>query len=295
MANTVNYATRFEQKLRQKYSKGLLTADLTTENRDIRWVDAQTVKIPYIIVQGYKDHDRDGGFNRQAVENRWMTKDLGHDRDVEFLMDAMDVDETNQVLSAANVTNTFLEEQAIPETDVYRLSKLYADYIALGETVDATAITAVNALTLFDAYMRDMDEAEVPEEGRILYVTPVVYETLKQAQQISRSIAVNTNNGQINRTVRALDDVKLVKVPSARMKSAYDFTNGFAPAAGALQMNMILVHPRSVIAVDKHSYIKLWPEGTHTQGDGWLYQNRKYGDLFLIDTRVKGVRINATS
>jgi hypothetical protein len=56
---------------------------------------------------------------------------------------------------------------------------------------------------------------------------------------------------------------------------------------------MILVHPLSVIAVDKHSFIKLWGPGEHQKGDGWLYQNRKYGDLFVIDTRIQGVKINA--
>ena len=84
----------------------------------------------------------------------------------------------------------------------------------------------------------------------------------------------------------------MVRVPSSRMKTVYDFTEGFKPGAAAKQMNMILVHPKSVIASQKHSYIKLWPEGTHTNGDGYLYQNRKYGDLFLIDTRVQGVKIN---
>ena len=293
MPNIVNYATRFERQLRQKYSVGLLTADLTTENRNIRFLDAQTIKVPHIVMQGYKDHSRDGGFNRQAVENRWMTFELGHDRNVEFFVDSMDVDETNQVLAAANTTNVFLEEQAIPETDVYRLSKMYADYVGLGGTIDTTPITSANALLLFDSYMKDMDDAEVPAEGRILYVTPDVYTSLKQAEQISRYIAVNTNTGDIRRSVRTLDDVKLVKVPSSRMKSVYDFSDGFVPAAGAVQQNMILVHPRSIIAVDKHAYIMLWAPGTHTTGDGWLYQNRKYGDLFVINTRKQGVRINA--
>lgn len=84
----------------------------------------------------------------------------------------------------------------------------------------------------------------------------------------------------------------MVRVPSKRMKTVYDFTEGYKTGAAAKQMNMILVHPKSVIAAQKHSYIKLWAEGTHTVGDGYLYQNRKYGDLFLIDTRVQGVKIN---
>lgn len=89
-----------------------------------------------------------------------------------------------------------------------------------------------------------------------------------------------------------MDNVNIVEVPSGRLKTSYDFTDGFKPAADAKQINMILVHPSSVIAGDKHSYIRLWAPGTHTQGDGYLYQNRKYGDLFVLDTRKDGIAIN---
>jgi hypothetical protein len=164
--------------------------------------------------------------------------------------------------------------------------------VAAGGAPDTTALTASNVLFKFDDWMKEMDEAEVPQEGRFLYVTPTVFTALKNADPITRALTVTANNGRIDRSVASLDDVTVVKVPSARMKTVYDFSNGFAPGSTAKQINAILAHPKSVIAVDKHAYIKLWPEGTHTQGDGWLYQNRKYGDLFVIPNRKAGIVIN---
>ena len=289
MPNTVNYVTSFEQELKQKYTRELLTADLTTQN--VVFVGAKKIKIPFITVSGYKDHSRNGGFNRGTVENQFMEKELEFDRDVEFFVDAMDVDETNQALSAANITNTFEHEKAIPETDAYRLSKLYTDFNALGETATQDELTAATILEKFDTLMEEMDEAEVPEDGRILYVTPSIYGIFKQAEKITRMLEV-TRDTAVNRHVRALDDVKIKRIPSGRMKTAYDFTEGFTPASTAKQMNMILVHPSAVIAADKHAYINLWAPGSHTQGDGYLYQNRKYGDLFVLDTRSDGIKIN---
>ena len=96
----------------------------------------------------------------------------------------------------------------------------------------------------------------------------------------------------MNRAVRSLDDVEMVMVPSSRMKTAYDFSDGAVPAVGAKQINMILIHPRSVIAPIKHAAIYLWPPGSHTGGDGDLYQNRSYTDLFLIERKADGVQIN---
>lgn len=289
MPNTVNYATQFEKEIKQKYSRELLTADLTTQN--VIFVGANKIKIPYVSVTGYKDHSRSGGFNRGTVKNQFMEKTLTFDRDIEFFVDAMDVEETNQALSAANITNTFITDQDVPETDCYRLSKLHTDFTALGGTVTQDAVTAATILDKFDTLMEEMDEDEVPEEGRILYLTPYTYKLLKQAEKITRSLDV-TRQASIDRHIRNLDEVKMVRVPSKRMKTVYDFTEGYKTGAAAKQMNMILVHPKSVIAAQKHSYIKLWAEGTHTVGDGYLYQNRKYGDLFLIDTRVQGVKIN---
>lgn len=294
--NTINYATQFMSEIKQKYTRELLTSDLTTEN--VTFLNANTIKIPFLLVGGYKDHSRAGGFNSQAVTKKDMVKTLEFDRDVELFVDTMDVDESNQVVTAANVTNVFIEEHAIPETDAYRISKVYADYIASGTdnpagVPDTTVITADNVLQVFDGYMQAMDDAEVPQDGRILYVTPAIATMIKNATGISRNInSGNAADDAINRAINALDNVKIVKVPSGRMKTAYDFTDGFTPAVGAKQINMMLVHPKSVIACDKHSYIRLWPEGTHTKGDGWLYQNRKYGDLFVVDNRKDGIKIN---
>lgn len=291
MANTVNYVTQFERDLTQKYSRELLTSEMTTEK--VRFVNANTVKMPFIEMAGYKDHSRNGGFNRQAVKNDFQTFVLKFDRDVEFFVDAMDIDESNLALSAANITNEFEEQQAIPETDCYRISKLYADYKTAGMTVDNTTLTADNILSSIDAVMEKMTEAEVPLEGRVLYVTPTVNKLLKQAKELQRYMSVTANNGAVNRAIVNLDGLKIKELLSSRMKTAYDFTDGFKAAATAKQINFILFHPKSILACDKHQYIKLWPEGSHTQGDGLLYQNRKYGDLFLLSNRKDGVYINA--
>lgn len=292
MANTINYATQFERDLKQKYKRESLTAGLTTEK--IKFVNAKTVKIPYIEMGGFKDHGRNGGFNRQNVKNDFMTKTLTHDRDVEFFVDTEDVDESNLAVTAANLTNVFEEEHAIPEEDCYRISKLYSDFTTLGKAADTTVLDAKNILATYDKYMKEMDEAEVPLEGRLLYTTPDGEELIKNAEEVKKVFSLNAGGNGFMRAVRNLDDVKIQKIPSSRMKTVYNFTDGCVPGASAKQINMILVHPKSVLACDKHSYIKLWAPGTHTQGDGFLFQLRKYWDLFVIDNRVDGIKINIT-
>ena len=290
MANAMNYATQFSQELESKYARELFTAGLTTEGAV--FCGAKTVKLPFLTLKGFKNHSRDGGFNRQDVQNGSETFTLAHDRDVEFFVDAMDVDETNHAASAANITNTFESEFAIPETDAYRFSKLYTDFEALGGEADETVLTAENVMDVFDEYLQAMTEKEVPLDGRILYVTPSVCKLLKQASNVQHSIQVDNATGKVDRNIYMLDGVQIIEAAPGRMKTAYDFSDGFVPAAGAKQIDMMLVHPKSVLAVNKHSYIKLWPEGSHTQGDGWLYQNRQYSDIFLIASRKDGLMMH---
>ena len=255
---------------------------------------ANTIKIPFIGLSGYKFHKRDGGFNRAAVRNDNMVKTLSHDRDIEFFVDTMDVDETNQVLAATNLTNVFETEHAIPELDAYRISKIFQEYTQLGNTASTEALTSANILSVYDDFMQEMDENEVPTEGRVLFITPEVNKLLSQTEGVSRFMNAVTTKSRINRTIRMLDEVEIVVVPKSRMKTQYNFEDGFVPTANARQINMLLVHPSSVIACNKHSYIKLWAPGSHTLGDGYLYQNRQYSDLFVIDTRDKGIAINIT-
>ena len=272
-----DYAEAFTDLLQQKYTKEMCSVALTQSNPQVKFLNAQTIKLPRMTVSGYKDHTRTPGFNSGTLSNDWEPKKLSHDRDIEFFVDPLDIEETNLTLSVANIQNTFETEQAIPEKDSYRFSKLHAELTKYSGRIDNTVVDAATFLKVFDAEMAIMDDAGVPEEGRILYVTPTMRAIVKEAEGISRSITVNTPS-TINRKVHSIDDVTIKMVPSSRMKTKYDFTDGCVAAEDAKQINWILIHPTCVVCRDKYSYIKLFTPGTDSRtADGYLYQNRKIG------------------
>ncbi|WP_024613648.1 hypothetical protein [Clostridium sp. Ade.TY] len=294
----ISYAEQFERNLQQKYSRELTSYALTQSNPQVKFINAQTIKLPRLTVGGYKDHNRSNiGFNTGSFSNDWEPKKLTHDRDIEIPIDPMDIDESNLVLEMANIQNVFEEEQAIPEKDSYRYSKLYSEaktYKANGAVIDNTVLTTKNILEWFDDQMEKMDDAGVPSEGRLLYVIPAINKLLKNAEGLTRNIDVNKNNGNIDRRVYSLDDVTIIKVPSSRMKTKYDFTNGCVAAGDAKQINMILVHPSCVISRDKYAYMKVFTPGTDSRtADKYIYQNRYYTDTFLIENKACGIAINA--
>lgn len=291
----LNYATQYEQALQSVFRAGLQFEALynTPNNSLVKWTSAKTVQIPKITTGGFVDVNRDvvSGFTRR-VDNSFDTYTLEHDREFSTLVDPMDIDETNMALSIANITRVFNTEHKIPEMDKYMASKLLAEYTGAGGTADTTALTVTNILATFDKYMEEMDDAEVPTEGRLLYVTPQINTMLKNAESISRSINVQGGQGgAINRSVRSLDEVTIKIVPSSRMKSLYNFTNGAVADGAAKQINMIMIHPVTIFAPQKYEFVSL-DEPTAKTGGKYLYYERKYWDVFVIEAKKAGIKIN---
>ncbi|PFX49725.1 capsid protein [Bacillus pseudomycoides] len=295
---TLNYASQYQQALIQKFSNGLSFGALysTPNNKIVKWTGAKTIMIPRIKVGRYTDVNRDvvGGYTRR-VDNSFEPKTLGHDREFSTLVDPVDVDETNMAVTIANITRVFNEEEAIPEHDKYMASKLYAEYTGAGKVADSTALTVANILGVFDQLMFEMDEAEVPQTGRILYVTPAIKKLLKEAEGIQRDLDIKgRSENDVARGISSLDDVDIVSVPSSRMKTAYNFTNGAVPDAAAKQINMILIHPLSVVSPQQYEFVDLESPSASTRGK-YFYYERKYWDVFILGAKVDGVKFNITT
>jgi hypothetical protein len=293
----LNYASQYQQALHQIFKVGLKFGDIynTSNNRLIKWTGAKTINVPNITTGGFVDVNRDAVTNfTRRVDNNWIPMTLEHDREFSTLVDPVDIDETNMALTIANITQVFNTEHKIPEMDKYAASKIYAEFVANGGTVDTAALDQTNILGKFDTAMAQMDDAEVPEEGRILYVTPAVNTMLKNAEGLQRSMEIRGEAGAANRNIRSLDTVKIVIVPTSRMKSAYNFTNGAVPAVGAEQINMILTHPNAWYAPQKYEFVSL-DEPTAKTGGKYLYYERKYWDVFGIANKNAATYINETT
>ena len=290
----LNYAKAYAQALAQAYPYVLHFAALRSTENDsrYRWTGAKTIEIPSLTTTGRVDGDRDTiGTAKRNFNNAWEPKTLTNHRKWSTLVHPLDIDETNQVASIQNITKVFNEEQKFPEMDAYLISKLYADWVAAGGTADSTALTVDNILTVFDGYMVAMDEANVPKVGRILYTTPAIKSVLKNAKELARSI----KNGEANiqRAVASLDEVKIEDVPSALMKTVYDFTEGWKAGVSAKQINMALTHPSAVITPEKYSFAQLDAPSAGSEGK-WVYFEESYDDVFLLNKRKGAIMFNVS-
>ena len=304
----VNYATEYSRALSQMWPYVLNFGALysTPNNGRYRWVNAKTIEIPSITTSGRVDADRDTiAFAQRNYSNKWETKTLDNERKWSTLVHPMDIDQTNMVATIANITQVFNEEQKFPEMDAYTISKIYADWSTsvtpatgdtaheayVGKTADTTVLTAANVLGVFDDLMLKMDNARVPGNGRILYVTHEVKTLLKSAQNISRSINVEDGPNAIDRRVSRLDQVEIVGVPSTLMKTLYDFSNGWAVANTAKQINMMLIHPLAVITPVSYTFSQLSAPSALSEGK-YVYYEESFEDVFILNKKADAIQFN---
>ncbi|WP_077623835.1 hypothetical protein [Sediminibacillus massiliensis] len=284
----INYAEKYQTELDQVIKQATLTNVLETPN--VQWMGAKTFHVPSLSVSGFKNHSRNGGYNRGTVDVTHEPYTLQFDRDVELFVDQMDVDESNQAASAANVTRTFLNDHAGPEIDAYRFSKLATNAIN-GNRATGEAITADNVITALKRDLRKVRKYGIA--NLVVYVSADVMDAIELYKEGKGSISISNEGTIIETRVTTLDGVRLIEVFDVdRFHSSFDFTDGFVPAADALQLNWVIVYRGAVVAKSKLNSVYLFQPGDHTEGDGYLYQNRLYHDLFVMKNQAAGVIVS---
>ncbi|CDQ41502.1 hypothetical protein [Virgibacillus salexigens] len=291
MANAINFAEKYQTELDQVIKQATLTNDLETPN--VNWMGARTFHVPSLAVSGYKQHSRNGGYNRGSVDVTHEPYTLQFDRDVEFFVDKMDVDESNQSASAANVTRVFLNENAGPEIDAYRFSKLAAKAQEVGQATpenvtDGTPQDVVDRLRADIKKVRKYGTANLK-----VYVSTDVMDAVEAYKENKGTFSLQNENTIIETRVTTLNGARLIEVFDVdRFQTAFNFTDGFVPATDAQQLNWIIVYRGAVVAKAKLNSVYLFQPGQHTEGDGYLYQNRLYHDLFVMKNQAKGLVVS---
>lgn len=294
----INYAAQYSQALAQAYPYVLNFGRLYATENNGRYrmgEDGKTIYIPSIKTTGRVASDRDTiAMATRNYDNAWEPKTLKNQRKWSTLVHPKDIDQTNEVASIQNITQTFNEENKFPEMDAYLISTLYSLWSAESMTADTTELTANNVLAVFDKLMLAMDEARVPANGRILYVTNEVKTMLKQAAGISRSFNVQNGGNDINRNVSRIEEVEIIGVPSTLMRTSYDFSTGWAVKEDALQINMFLVHPSAVITPVSYQFSQLDPPSAVTEGK-YIYFEESFEDVFILNKKKDGLQFNTSA
>lgn len=293
----INYAVDYARELANAYPYLSYFPELwaSPNNSKYKPVNGKTVMIPSMTVSGAQATNRNqitGVFNRN-FNNELQPVTMSMDRYWDTLVDPMDIVESNEVATIANVTKTFNEFQKVPEMDAYMASKL-AGYAQSFGTVDSTALNSDTILATWDGYLAYMVDQRINRDRLVAYMTPTTYKYLKEAAGITRFIDVETGYRNVDRNVGKLDGVLIREVPSDIMQTAFDFTIGWVAEPTAQTINMLIVDPMAMIAPIVYETSMMDAPSAKTEGK-WLYFERYYYDVFSLNNRGAGILANITT
>jgi hypothetical protein len=290
MANSIALAEKFQPILEEVYKNSSLTARMHGQTKPIDFAGANVVKVFKTSMVGMGTYSRATGYPGGDVTGTWETLTLAASRGRAFSIDRMDDDESLG-MAFGTLSGEFIRTQVAPEVDAYRFSR-YASWSGITEVASPTTLASSTILAAIDAAALVLDEAEVPAEGRLLYVSSTIHGFLKAA--VSRYLA---NESGVNRIVKALDNMEVIPVPQTRFYKGVTLDAGASADAGGFaktsstgrDINFLLLHPSAVLQATKLAALKIFTPEENQSADAWLLQYRLYHDAFVYDNKVKGI------
>ena len=293
----LNYAEQWSKELLEILIQGSLTSPFITQN--VKWLDAKTFHFTQMSTSGYKNHSRNGGWNRGEFKQTDVPFTVTHDRDVEFLVDVADVDETNATASIQNISRTFERTQVVPETDALFFSKIAAkaqETEGYHSQTAAAEYTVENTYSKLKAILGKGKLRRYKANGSlIMYVESQIMDNLENSKEFTRKIEMTqiAEGGLgIETRVTEIDGTPVMEViDDERFYDAFNWNadeGGFVPADGAHKINVLVACLETCKTVPKISSIYYFAPGSHTQGDGYLYQNRSLSDTFVFPNGKDG-------
>lgn len=310
----LNYAQVWEPELLEILMQGALTSPFVTTN--VRWLDAKTFHFTQMSTSGYKNHNRNGGWNKGNYVQKDVPFTVTHDRDISFLVDKADVDETNATASIQNISRTFEQTQVVPETDALFFSKVAQAAQKEEGYHSTTAIAAYTKAKVFGMLKDILAKGKLrrykANGSLVMYVSSAIMDALEQSTEFTRKIELTqiAEGGiGIETRVTDIDGVAVMEVvDDERFYDAFDWepeAGGFEPQkkvasgtakAGAHKINVLVACGQTCKTVPKISSIYYFEPGAHTEGDGYLYQNRSLSDVFVFpngkDNKVDSVFVD---
>lgn len=270
----INLVTRYLPYVDEIFTKESKKSLLT--NQDFDWTGAHTVKVYKVTTSAMQDYSRNPspgftGSRYGTVQDLDATTEeftLKKDRSFTFAIDKLDKDETGNVLNGASALARQQRQVVIPEVDTYVYSVMTT---GAGHKPDPVTLTEENIYTEILKAGNALDNADVPEDGRQLVVTPDVFVLMKRCKDIIMETNIG-NDLRLKGVIANLDGANVIKVPAARLPKNFGF---------------MLAHPVATVAPTKLEDYKIHEDPPGISGS--LVEGRICYDAFVLENKAKAI------
>lgn len=294
MANNIALAKNYVALLDEVYKNASLTSVLNSDPSTARaGANANEIMIPKLSMDGLADYSRNDGYVKGDVAFEWETVKFNYDRGRLFEVDSMDDEETVQ-LAFGRLAAEFVRTKVVPEDDAFTFATLAGISGISKVTAGATLSDGAGVMAAIKAGLDEMDEDEVPQEDRYLFITPT---------NLSAVGAMDTTKSR-----ELLDGfAQIIKVPQSRFYTAIDLYDGvdhtgssgadetiggYVKAAAGKDINFMIIHKPAVLKYWKHTASNIITPENNQRSDGYIQKYRKYGLVDAYDNKLAGIYLH---
>lgn len=272
----INLVTKFlpyvDEIFTTESKKALLTND------DFDWTGAHTIKVHKVNTVPMNDYRRIGSSGSGLSTSRYG--DLGvvgntieeftlkKDRSFTFVIDKLDKDETGNVLAGASALARQQREVIVPEVDSYTYGVMAE---GAGTKVTDVTLTKDNIYDEIILGTEVLDNAEVPDVGRVLTVTPDVYRLMKKTPDLTLDCDI-TAEQKAKGVIAMVDGMDVIKIPKNRVPAKFGF---------------MIAHPVATVAPTKLEDYKVHQDPPGISGE--LVEGRICYDAFILDNKKMAI------
>ena len=289
MANSIVLAKNYVGLLDEVYKKAALTSVLASDPSTARQgANADEIVIPKLDMDGLANYSRNSGYVKGDVRFSWETVKFNYDRGRLFEVDSMDDEETIQLAFGK------LRTKVAPEDDAFTFATLAGIEGISKVSAGATLSDGAAVMSALEDGISTMDEDEVPEESRYLFITPTNLTAIK---------AMDTTKSR-----ELLDGfTQIIKTPQSRFYTAIELLDGedhtssegkdesiggFEKASTGKDINFMIIHKPAVLKYWKHTASNIITPEANQRSDGYIQKYRKYGLVDAYENKLAGIYLH---
>lgn len=289
MANTLAKFKKYTDKLDEVYQNAAVTSILDGDGALVQMgANAGEMIIPKISMDGLADYSRNGGYVAGDVTLSSETVNFNYDRGRVFTVDAMDDEETAGV-AFGRLAGEFVRTRVAPEMDAFRFAA-YASHAGIGKKAGKLSGGDEVLAALLEG-QNTMDDAEVPEDQRYLFISPGLY-----------NLILNVDTTKSKAVLDSFQQV--IKVPKSRFYTQITLhdgstegqtAGGFSKGEAAQEINFMIVHKPALLQYPKHTVNKIIAPQDNQTSDGWKFFYRAYGLADVYENKAAGIYLHSAA
>jgi len=287
MSNAITKFKKYIDKLDEVYQIASLTSCLDSDSTLAQaGANANEIIIPKLSMDGLADYSRNSGYVNGDVTLTNETATFNYDRGRKFNVDNMDNEETAG-LAFGKLSSEFIRTKVVPEMDAFRFAT-YAAVNGISTTDAADLTTGEQVIAALRAATNKMDEDEVPQENRHLFITPT-----------KKGLIDDLDTTKSKEVLSRFSNITLV--PQSRFYTAIELRDGttsgeekggYVKADGAANINFMVIRSDALMQYPKHTVSKVISPEANQEKDAWMFFYRAYGLADVYENKTAGIYLH---